>query len=256
MLEELSKTVKAQLYERVSSPLLGSFLIAWCGWNYKFVLVLISSMEAEKKLAYINANLYPSMWDRVLEGFTYPLATSLALILLYPWPARWVFSYSRKQQVLLKKLQYEIDEDVPLNMEDARELRRSNNKIITEFEDEIAVQKRHIERQQEQLEIASKSLKEKGGDKVRVGQLINQLAAQEDESKNLRFRVKELEEFINALLASVGDGKNKDSDISEKAKVAWSDKKLRSVMSYDYMTRDDLRNLSAYQDEVRRDKDN
>ncbi|WP_454252724.1 hypothetical protein [Pseudomonas sp. Marseille-Q7302] len=203
MLEELSKTVKAQLYERVSSPLLGSFLIAWCGWNYKFVLVLISSMEAEKKLAYINANLYPSIWDKVLEGFTYPLVTSLVLIFAYPWPARWIFSYSRKQQLRLKKLQYEIDEDTPLNMEDARELRRSNSKIVEDFEKEISLQKSQIERQKEQLSVATESLKEIGDDKAHVAQLLEQLAEHQRRNERLNERVNYCEKKLSLVRSTL-----------------------------------------------------
>lgn len=219
MLEELSKTVKAQLYERVSSPLLGSFLIAWCGWNYKFVLVLISSMEAEKKLAYINANLYPSIWDRVLEGFTYPLVTSLVLIFAYPWPARWIFSYSRKQQLKLKKLQYEIDEDTPLNMEDARELRRSNSKIVEDFEKEISLQKSQIERQKEQLEIARESLKNQGSEKEHIAELLSQLSAYEQRTAALQDRLKREEDNAAEVVKALNALRSKRSEYDETERV-------------------------------------
>lgn len=215
MLEELSKTVKAQLYERVSSPLLGSFLIAWCGWNYKFVLVLISSMEAEKKIAYINANLYPSMWDRVLEGFTYPLLTSLALIFAYPWPARWIFSYSRKQQIMLKKLQQVLDEETPLTKEDAKDLRRENSKISSEYEEEISSWKKRVSMLSDQLVEANKALQEKGGDKEVIGQLISDKAYLEQVEQMLNMRIKSQDEEIHMLrgmLSSMKDAAMADVD--------------------------------------------
>ncbi len=49
MLEEFSKTVKAQLYERANSPLIGSFLIAWCIWNHRFIMVLLSELSFQEK---------------------------------------------------------------------------------------------------------------------------------------------------------------------------------------------------------------
>ena len=36
MVEESIKSIKAELYDRVLSPLIFGFCIAWCVWNYKF----------------------------------------------------------------------------------------------------------------------------------------------------------------------------------------------------------------------------
>ena len=38
MLEEISKSIRADLYERASSPLLGAFLTSWLIWNWKTML--------------------------------------------------------------------------------------------------------------------------------------------------------------------------------------------------------------------------
>lgn len=221
MLEELSKTVKAQLYERVSSPLLGSFILAWCGWNYKFILVLISSMDVDKKIAFINANLYPSTWDRALEAFIYPLATTIILIFVYPWPARWVFSFSRRQQVALKKLQQAIDDDTPLSIEDARELRRSNNKIAADFEEEITRYKNQIERQRAQLDIASESLKNQGDAKQHLAQLLEQIASQQRLNNDLSGRLKESEDNVSELHATLESmrARNLDSNAHGEKRV-------------------------------------
>ena len=52
MLDDLSKSIKASLYERATSPLFGAFVISWLAWNYRFVLTVISSMSAKEKFSY------------------------------------------------------------------------------------------------------------------------------------------------------------------------------------------------------------
>lgn len=230
MLEELSKTVKAQLYERVSSPLLGSFLIAWCGWNYKFVLVLISSMDAEKKLAYINAVLYPSIYARLLEGFTYPLLTSLLLIFVYPLPARWIYSYSRRQQVLLKKLQQVIDEETPLSMEDARELRKSNSLIVSEFEQEIAQARLQNDRLKEQLAAAKEALNSDGQNNEGINVLLMQLSELQDYNDKLQIKTKSDQELIYNLKSTIDSLRSPDSVARTNAAAASIRRSLDKVM--------------------------
>lgn len=58
MLDDVIKTVKAQLYDRVTSPLSGAFIIAWCGWNWKFIVLLISDMPVIQKFSYAETTLY------------------------------------------------------------------------------------------------------------------------------------------------------------------------------------------------------
>lgn len=137
MFDELAKTVKAQLYERVSSPLLGAFTISWVVWNYRFVLLLLSSMPIADKFFYIDNNIFNSPENIFLRGSLYPLLTSLLLIFVYPIPAKFVYGYWRKRQRELKEVQQRIDDETPLTREEARELRQETLKVTLEFEQEI-----------------------------------------------------------------------------------------------------------------------
>lgn len=137
MLSDLAKTVKAQLYERVSSPLLGAFAISWTAWNYRFVLVLVSSMPVAEKFAYIDSNIFDSYKNIFLHGTLYPLLTTLSLIFIYPVPAKFVYEYWRKRQRELKEIQQRIDDETPLTREEARELRHETLNARLEFEQEL-----------------------------------------------------------------------------------------------------------------------
>lgn len=87
MLEELSKEVKAQLYDRAKSPLFGGFVIAWLAWNIRAILVLFSELKYAEKIAAWE-KLYPNSDAWITSGIVFPLLSAVVFILLYPYPAR------------------------------------------------------------------------------------------------------------------------------------------------------------------------
>lgn len=151
MLDDLAKTVKAQLYERASSPLLGAFAISWIAWNYRFLLVLISSMPTAEKFTYIDTNIFSSYQVIFLHGTLYPLLTTLSLIFIYPIPAKFVYEHWRKRQRELKEIQQRIDDETPLTREEARELRHETLNAKLEFEQELERRSAEITRLKETI---------------------------------------------------------------------------------------------------------
>lgn len=139
-MDDLLKSMKAQLYDRVSSPLFFSFAISWCAWNYRYILILLSSMSpADKFLAVDMLDIkFPTSWMYwVCYGFLFPTLTSLTYLFVYPWPAKFVYRYVREEQKKLKEIQTQIDDDTPLTIEEARELRKQIREIVKEHEAEI-----------------------------------------------------------------------------------------------------------------------
>lgn len=152
MFDDLSKSIKAQLYERVSSPLLGSFAISWVAWNYRFVLTLISSLPLNEKLAFIDTHIFPSYTQVLLQGGLYPLVTALLLIFVYPIPAKYVYAYWKKRQRDLKEVQQKIDYETPLSREEARQIRREALQTELEFDKEIQSKSVEIARLKDLIE--------------------------------------------------------------------------------------------------------
>jgi len=137
LIEDFTTAVKAQLYERVSSPLLSSFALSWCGWNYKFLLVVLSGMSSHEKIVYIDMNIFPSVWSVVMHGAVLPLITCLFLIFLYPIPAEYIYRHVKIQQRRLKEIQQSIDDESPLSKEQARKIRREALESQLKYESEI-----------------------------------------------------------------------------------------------------------------------
>jgi hypothetical protein len=137
LIEDFTTTIKAQLYERVSSPLLSSFVISWCGWNYKFLLVIFSSISTHEKLIYIDLNIFPDIGSKIIYGALLPLLTSLFLIFIYPTPAEVIYKHVKTNQRRLKEIQQSIDDESPLSKEQARKIRREALENQLKYEAEI-----------------------------------------------------------------------------------------------------------------------
>ncbi|SEE81737.1 hypothetical protein [Pseudomonas kilonensis] len=137
MIEDFTTTIKAQLYERVSSPLLSSFIISWCGWNYKFLLILISNLQTHEKIIYIDLNIFPNTQSIVIHGIALPLITSLLLIFVYPIPAESIYRHVKTTQRRLKEIQQSIDDESPISKEQARKIRRESLENQLKYESEI-----------------------------------------------------------------------------------------------------------------------
>lgn len=137
MFEDLIKTVKAQLYDRLTSPLLGCFLLSWVIWNYKFIFTLFSDMKIEDKFKFIDGSIYSGDCSHFIYGLLLPFVTTLFFIFIYPYPAKFAYAFFRKRQVELKEIQQKIDDETPLTRDEARKIRSDAVKMSIEFEQEI-----------------------------------------------------------------------------------------------------------------------
>lgn len=140
-MEDLIKSFKAQLYDRVTSPLFSSLLLAWVTWNHRLFFALLSSSDIAKRFELIDEVLYPT-WKEVLgRGAVFPLLSALFLIYVFPIPARWAYEYTKSEQKRLKGIQQRIDDESPITQDEARELRFAIRKADGEFE--RALDERH-----------------------------------------------------------------------------------------------------------------
>lgn len=136
MLDDVTKSINAQLYDRISSPLFSSFLISWAGWNYKFILIILSGSPAKEKFQLIDL-IFPDSLTALLRGAALPLLTALAIIFLYPYPARFIYRFSRLRHQELKVIQTEIDDLTPMTREEAKKLRHDALTKTEELESQL-----------------------------------------------------------------------------------------------------------------------
>jgi hypothetical protein len=137
MIDEFVKSIKATLYDRTTSPLFGAFAISWLAWNYKLIVVLLSSMSAQAKFAFIEQQLYGDWRSGLLILGVYPLVTSAAFLFVYPYPARFVYQFWHTQQRTLRNVKQKIDDEALLSVEESRRVRRELTEIQTEYEGQL-----------------------------------------------------------------------------------------------------------------------
>lgn len=137
MFEDVTKSIKSSLYDRVSSPLFGAFTLSWGIWNYKLLLALLSSMDVQNKIKYIETILYPDYQTLLLIGFAYPLVASVLFIFIYPIPARFIYQYWHSQQIHLKTIKQNIEDEIPITIEESRDIRREILNLESQYDAEL-----------------------------------------------------------------------------------------------------------------------
>jgi len=124
MFSELSNQIKAQLYDRATSPLFGTFAFSWVAWNFRTVIVFFSDDALTVKLNYLDS-LYPSLEAYLTRGLGFPILSTALFILFYPYPAKIAYRHWQKQHALIKKIQQEIEDTTPLTQDEAQALRKA-----------------------------------------------------------------------------------------------------------------------------------
>lgn len=160
MLSETYNSLKAYLYDRTTSPLLGSLVFSWIIWNYKFILLLFSNLSYPDKLRMINI-LYGSDFHVYITGFTAPLLTALFYIYIFPYPSKYVFKFSLERQDELNALKQRIHNNQLISLEKSQSLRKKINELSLGHAQEIEGLENKIEYLNErnsELEIEVESL--------------------------------------------------------------------------------------------------
>ncbi len=138
MLDKLLTSIQAQINERTTSPLMGSFVVSWILWNYKFLVILFSSATVSRTFEMIHSIAFPNTTAILLKGFALPGLTAAAYIFLYPYPAKFVYEFSRRRQKDINDIRRQIDDETPLTLEESRKLRadifRSENEYIQQLD--------------------------------------------------------------------------------------------------------------------------
>ena len=123
MVDEIFTSAKAQISERIASPLIGSFAISWCLWNYKFLVILFSSASVSQTFALIHTIAFPTAWSLGLNGVFLPTLTAVSYIFIYPYPAKYVYEFTRRRQKEINEVRQRIEDETLLTIEESRKIR-------------------------------------------------------------------------------------------------------------------------------------
>ena len=132
--------------------------MSWIAWNYKFLLVVFSSMPVLTKLSTINQVVFPDLYAVLGRGAAFPLLTALIYIFAFPIPELYVYRYWRERQKRVKEVQQAIDDETPLTRDEARQIRKDAFLAQQDYEKELERKGVEITRLRDQIDILTKNI--------------------------------------------------------------------------------------------------
>ena len=145
MLKDVIDSIKGQVEHRLGSPIFGSLLLSWLGWNYKYLLILASGLPIASRFQLADDLLYPDRchyWGRLYVG---PIGCSLAYIYAYPYISLWLLSYWERRAMMMRDRRNEIQRQTLLTKEESFQIIESARKQREMDRATIEAQNREIE---------------------------------------------------------------------------------------------------------------
>lgn len=154
-MNDIAKSIKAFLYDRAASPLLGAFVFAWSVWNYRFFVVLLSGMKPNEKFNALDEmfghealdiwSIPIPMGGAFVDGILVPVIAALLYLYAYPYLAKPVYRHSLARAKELRDIKQKEEKLQLLTVEQSQEIRgklatlqSKHAREISEFSDQIA----------------------------------------------------------------------------------------------------------------------
>lgn len=131
-MNELTKSIKAVLYERIQSPLAGSFLLTWLVWNWKIIYVTFFISEYKIEGTRIEYIINSSDQLHLVWGPVFSTIAILTIIPLISYYAYWLSLIFKKMYIDKKnKIEGETLLTKKQNLELHRRLKEELEKVAT-----------------------------------------------------------------------------------------------------------------------------
>lgn len=146
-MEDIIKSIKAELYDRAVSPLSGALIVSWCIWNYKVIFVLFSSEIMQYKLNYLDVfyskpilisffNISLTLSNSIASGIVGPVITAFSYLIIYPVFAVPVYMFSLWVKTFYERAKNFHRRNKLLTFEQSMELHKKISEIEKQKEEE------------------------------------------------------------------------------------------------------------------------
>jgi len=139
-LEKLSDFFKS-IRERITNPIVFSFILSWLVWNWEVTLLLIYADSASSIIASIDKKKI-FFWPPVLFAISYTILSPLIKNLVRAfqtwctkWGENWNLGISKEQNVPISKVLY-ISEEYAKKSKILEDIIKDRNKTIEDFDKE------------------------------------------------------------------------------------------------------------------------
>jgi len=155
MISELTKSINSTLYERVTSPLFGTFMLSWAIWNWKIIyLTLFVSADKVKvtKIEYISSN-----YSDIHLLVTYPIVSTFFLLTVFPFIANAAYWSHLKFQKWKTDKKHQVELSQLLTLKQSIQIRTDIAEQEKEFNELLTSKNSEIESLKTQLETSLNS---------------------------------------------------------------------------------------------------
>lgn len=133
MIEDLVKSFKASMYDRVSDPLMGSFFLSASLWNWKPVFTLASSkLPVEQRIVNVQSLYFPDIWADII-ALVIPLAFSLSYTFGYPFIKLCVIKFNSWITRWMRNIKESYESVIRLTVEQSQKLRKKFDSEVAEL---------------------------------------------------------------------------------------------------------------------------
>lgn len=213
MIDEIKKSINSILYERVSSPLFGTFIVSWLVFNWKifYLTFIVDSDKIEvNKIDYILNN-----FNRVEYLIWYPLISTLILITIIPFisnGAYWLNLRFSQWKINQKNI---VEKKQLLSLEQSIQLREQFSDMEKRFDNLLSEKNKEIKQLEltiDELKQSNETSKNKAVSFKSSDKEIKELASRISQNNEL----KEAFDRINQYIQGGYSGIAKDEKISSK----------------------------------------
>lgn len=167
-MDNLLNSIKAVLYERTTSPMIGAFVVSWLGWNYRTVVIMFSELPAIQKFNYIENTLYPSYVQSGLFLLLLPAVTAAIYLFALPYPARFVHKFWRQRQKELRDDKLSVENATLLSVEESRSIRQRVIDIQSEYDRALSHSESEVENLKESLQLREQEFEKLNDELLKV----------------------------------------------------------------------------------------
>jgi hypothetical protein len=195
MLDKIKETFDKLIYDRLSSPLYGTFILSWLVWNWKIVYltIVIDQEIVGNKISYIESH-----YQNPLLLLWAPLFSTIILIWLMPYATNAAHEATLKFDKRRIDKKNEIEKNLMLTYEQGAKILGAGNEIETKM-------KALVSARDEEIELYKQGITKLGGEK----------------SEAIKGRDK-----LNIVVALWGNMDKKVFDVTEKVRLRVEGNKL------------------------------
>ncbi|ABJ76682.1 hypothetical protein [Leptospira borgpetersenii] len=133
MIEDLVKSFKASMYDRISDPLISSFFLSLCTWNWKPIFILLKSkLPVEIRILYVHS-LYFSNYSDYLCAIVPAIVVSSFYTFGYPFIKVYVIKFNSWITQKIRNIKEPYENDIKLTIEQSQKLRMKFEAEIEEL---------------------------------------------------------------------------------------------------------------------------